>query len=51
MFSTSFASFSVIDNQVCTVFDSILSNTDGVLSINPFPNAFIFGDLNVHYKE
>ena len=33
-----------------TVFDSISSNTDEVLSINPSANVFVFGDFNVHHK-
>ena len=33
------------------VFDSISSNIDEVLSINPSANVFVFGDFNVHHKE
>ena len=33
------------------VFDSISSNIDEALSINPFANVFVFGDYNVHYKD
>ena len=33
------------------VFDSISSNIDEVLSINPSANAFVFGDFNVHHKD
>ena len=29
------------------VFDSISSNIDQVLSINPYANVFFFGDLNI----
>ena len=36
---------------MCTVFDSISSNIDEVLSINPSANAFVFGDFNVHHKD
>ena len=36
---------------MCTVFDSISSNIDEVLSINPSANIFVFGDFNVHHKE
>ena len=36
---------------LCTVFDSILSNIDEVLSINPSANGFVFGDFNVHHKD
>ena len=38
-------------SSLCTVFDSVLSNIDEVLSINPSPNIFIFGDFNVHHKD
>ena len=34
----------------CTAFDSILSNIDEVLSINPSA-VFVFGDFNVHHKD
>ena len=34
-----------------TVFDSILSNIDEVLSINPSATVFVFGDFNVHNKD
>ena len=37
--------------SLCTVFDSISSNIDEVLSINPSANVFVFGDFNVHYKD
>ena len=33
------------------VFDSISFNIDWVLSIKPSPNAFVFGDFNVHHKN
>ena len=33
------------------VFDSILSNIDEVLSINPFVNVFLFGDFNAHHMD
>ena len=36
---------------MCAVFDSISSNMDEVLSINPFANIFVFGDFNVHHKD
>ena len=35
----------------CTVFDSISSNIDEVLSINPSANAFVLGDFNVHHND
>ena len=33
------------------VFDSVSSNIDEVLSINPSTNVFVFGDFNVHHKD
>ena len=59
MFSTGFTSVSVLllfplsitFSALCTVFDSISSNIDEVLSINPSANVFVFGDFNVHYKD
>ena len=33
------------------VFDSISSNIDEVLSINPSANAFVCGDFSVHHKD
>ena len=36
---------------MCTVFDSILSNINEILSINPSANFFVFGDFNVHHKD
>ena len=35
----------------CTVFDSISSNIDEVLLINPSENVFFLGDFNVHHKD
>ena len=32
------------------VFDSLSSNIDEVLSINPSANVFVFGDFHVHHK-
>ena len=32
-------------------FDSISSNLDEVLSIDPSANVFVFGDFNVHHKD
>ena len=34
-----------------TVFDSISSIIDKVLSINPSANIFVFGDFNDHHKD
>ena len=36
---------------MCTVVDSISSNIDEVLSINPSANVFVFGNFNVHHKD
>ena len=33
------------------VFNSISSNIDECLSINPSANMFAFGDFNVHHKD
>ena len=33
------------------VFDSISSNIDEVLSINPSANVFVFGDFDVYHKD
>ena len=38
-------------SSLCTVFGSISSNIDEVLSINPSANVFVFGDFNVHHKD
>ena len=38
-------------SSLCTVFDSISSNIDEVLLINPSANVFVFGDFNVHQKD
>ena len=37
-------------STLCTVFYSISSNIDEVLSINPSADVFVFGDFNVHHK-
>ena len=34
-----------------TIFDSILSNIDEVLSINPSANVFLFGDFTIHHTD
>ena len=39
-----------LSSSLCTVFDSISSNIDEVLSINPFVNVFVFGDFNVNHR-
>ena len=38
-------------SSLCTVFYSISSNIDEVLSINPSANVFVFGDFNIHHKD
>ena len=38
-------------SSLCTVFDSVSSNIDEVLSVNPSANVFVFGDFNVHHKD
>ena len=37
--------------SLCTVFDSVSSNIDEVLSINPSANVFVFGDFNDHHRD
>ena len=37
-------------SSLCTFFDSISSNIDEVLSINPPATVFVFRDFNVHHK-
>ena len=37
--------------SLCTVFDSISSNIDEVLTINPSANVFVFGDFNLHHQD
>ena len=36
---------------LCTVFDSISSNIDEILSIDPSANVFVFEDFNVHHQD
>ena len=38
-------------SSLCKVFDSVSSNIDEVLWINPSANVFVFGDFNVHHKD
>ena len=38
-------------SSLCTVFDSVSSNIDEVLSINPSANVYVFGDFNVHHRD
>ena len=59
MFSASFTSLSflllfslsITFFVVMHSFDSISSNIDEVLSINPSANVFVFGDFNIHHKD
>ena len=37
--------------SLCTVFDSISSNLEEVLLINPSANVFVFVDFNIHHKD
>ena len=37
--------------SMCMVFDSISSNKDEVLWINPSANVFVIGGFNVHHKD
>ena len=37
-------------SSLCMVFDSISSNIDEVLLVNPSANVFVFGDFNVHLR-
>ena len=36
---------------LCKVFNSISTNMDDVLSINPFTNVFVFQGFNIHHKD
>ena len=38
-------------SSLCTVFYSISSNIDEVLSINPSANVFLFGNFNIHHED
>ena len=37
--------------SLCMVFDSVSSNIDEALLINPSANVFVLGDFNVHHKD
>ena len=37
--------------SLCTVFNSVSSNIDKVLLINPSANVFVFGDFNINHKD
>ena len=38
-------------SSLCTVFDSVSSNIDEVLLINPSANVSAFGDFGIHHKD
>ena len=48
---TSLSSMDHFFLSLCTVFDSISSKIDKVLSVNPSAEVFVFADFNVHYKD
>ena len=35
----------------CSILDAISSSIDGILSMNPSANMFVFGDFNVHHND
>ena len=37
--------------SLCMFFDSISSNVDQLLLINPSANVFVFGDFTIHHKD
>ena len=49
----SVSSSSSINHLLCcyAVFDSISSDINEVLSINPSANVFVFGDFIIHHKD
>ena len=59
MFPTGFTSLSVLLLFAQSItffvfvhgFDSVSSNIDEVLSINPSAKVFVFGDFNIHHKD
>ena len=38
-------------SSLCTVFDSVSSNIDEVISVKPSANVFVFGDFKIHHKD
>ena len=38
-------------SSLCTVFNSISSNIDDVLSTNPSASVFVFRDFNIYHKD
>ena len=49
--SYSFFLYQSPSSPLCTVFDSISSNIDMFLWINPSANVFVFGYFNVYHKD
>ena len=49
--SYSFFLYQSSSSSLCTIFDSILSNIDEILSINSSANVSVFGDFNVRHKD
>ena len=47
----SYLCFQLASLSLCTVFDSVSSNIDEVLSINRSANLLVFGDFNIHHKD
>ena len=53
-FTQCLTSFSSINHLLCLharFFNSISSNIDEVLSINPSANVFVFGDFSIYHKD
>ena len=38
-------------SSLCMVFNSVSSNINKVLSVNPSASVFVFGDFNIHHKD
>ena len=38
-------------SSLCTDFDSVSTNIDEVLLMNPSANVFVFGNFNLHHKD
>ena len=57
MVSTTFTASSVLHifslsfSFIFFLYQSLLSDIDVVLSINPAANTFLFGEFNVHHKD
>ena len=46
-----FVLYQSLSSLLCTVFDSIASNIDEVISINPSASVFVFGEFDLHHKD